>query len=153
MSADLKERILANVEFDTNGGCWLWAKGINKAGYGRLCRDGGVHLAHRESFSTFVGDPGGLLVCHKCDTPACVNPSHLFAGTSADNGGDMSRKGRATKNLKLKGSGHGNSKLTEPKVLEIRARAKEPFADLAKEFGVSSSTIEKVVYRSAWNHV
>lgn len=41
--------------------------------------------------------PDGYFVCHKCDTPACVNPDHLFVGTNADNVADRDKKGRVAK--------------------------------------------------------
>lgn len=74
--------------------CWLW-QGLKTAkGYGRYGKGG--RRAHRIAYSEFIGEiPSGLLVLHSCDNPSCVNPNHLFLGTSADNTKDMVTKGRA----------------------------------------------------------
>ena len=53
-----------------------------------------IRSVHRESYRVSRGDPTGKFVCHKCDTPACVNPDHLFLGTAKDNAGDKIAKGR-----------------------------------------------------------
>lgn len=50
--------------------------------------------AHRLSYAVFVGEPGELAVCHRCDVPSCVNYEHLFLGTKGDNNKDASMKGR-----------------------------------------------------------
>lgn len=81
---------------EPNSGCWLWTAGVGIGGYGRLwCGAGLTRYAHRFSYELAFGPvPSGMFVCHRCDTPACVNPDHLFLGTHRDNMRDMQQKGR-----------------------------------------------------------
>lgn len=75
-------------------GCWLW-EGALAGKYGVIVQDGKNLSAHRYSWELHNGDiPNGLWVLHKCDTPSCVNPDHLFLGTAKDNMQDALRKGR-----------------------------------------------------------
>lgn len=74
--------------------CWLWMGSTNNKGYGVLTVDGRSVGAHRYSWQEAFGDPGDLFVLHKCDEPACVNPNHLFIGTSSTNMKDCVSKGR-----------------------------------------------------------
>ena len=132
--------------------CWPWIGSLNN-GYGQWRNvAGGVELSHRASWRMFVGPiPEGKSMLHRCDNPICVNPSHLFAGTTADNVADMWAKNRANPGTS-RGEKHGNAKLTSEQVKEIRASA-EPGAVLAERYGISRTTISDIRRRRIWNHI
>lgn len=86
-SHTVPERILAHVDLDELTGCLLWTGNIHpKYGYGRLCVDRVVKLAHRVAYEAFVGPiPEGLTLDHLCRVRRCVNPAHLEPVTLAEN--------------------------------------------------------------------
>ena len=81
---------------EPNSGCWIWAGSVCGRGYGTIKdKFRAMRRASRVSWELHVGEiPNGMCVLHKCDTPVCVNPDHLFVGTNKDNSDDMCRKGR-----------------------------------------------------------
>lgn len=75
--------------------CWMWVGALSSRGYGSFRFNGKSISSHRFSYLHFNGEiPDGMIICHKCDTPACVNPEHLFVGSYADNNKDMFEKDR-----------------------------------------------------------
>ncbi|WP_309317397.1 hypothetical protein [Streptomyces salinarius] len=93
--------------------------------------------------------------CHTCDNPPCVEASHLWEGTSADNMRDRDTKGRGAR-----GVTNGRSRLDPENVRAIRARYvlgnnqhESNVAALAAEFGVKPQAIRDVVHRRTWAHV
>lgn len=80
----------------TENGCWLWTTKTDKDGYGIFHGLQNKQIrAHRFSWVMHNREiPEAILVLHKCDTPGCIRPSHLFLGTPKDNTQDMLAKGR-----------------------------------------------------------
>ena len=151
----LKERFNDKWVPEPNTGCWLWTAYIRSNGYGEIGRGGkyGRNIfAHRASWELHRGPiPDGLNVCHKCDTPACVNPSHLFLGTQKENIQDMISKGRRGY-TGMTGMTNHQSKLTEMQVLAIRESPKSHRV-LADIYDVSKTLIGIVKRKESWTHL
>ena len=99
--------------------CWEWTGSrLSDWEYGRIRDNGKNKATHRLSWELHNGEiPEGLLVCHHCDNPPCVNPKHLFLGGHSENQLDSFRKGRRKP---LRGERNGGSKLSTYDVLGIR---------------------------------
>jgi len=134
----------------SDSGCWIWTAYVTKDGYGSFW-DGTHHdearkkprmvLAHRWAYTRFNGEiADGLYVCHHCDTPSCVNPEHLFAGTQRQNVHDAIVKGRRHA---------GTVALSDEDVATIRAMHQGRYGDtirLARKYGTSKVTIHNIVH-------
>lgn len=150
------------------GPCWLWTacKRSKESLYGIFTLNHKSVSSHRVSWVVANGQiPAGIKVLHHCDNPPCCNPNHLFAGTSADNMADRDAKGRQAKGERngarlhpeamKRGGDNSNSKLHESDIPEIRRRrlAGEFLTVIAKDYGVSLSTIHLIGKGMTWKHV
>lgn len=134
-------------------GCLLWEGYLNWDGQGRIeiiqddgsVRETGVHRVAWELANGPI--PSGMVVCHKCDIPSCLNPDHLFLGTQIENMADRNAKGRTARGEKA-----GPSKLTEGEVRAIRAAA-GPRNIIGRRFGVSTATVRNIQIGLTWRHV
>ncbi len=158
--------------------CWLWRGPLYK-GYGRFWLGtqyqklsgksvfGSTIPVHRASHLMFNGSiPEGLLVCHKCDVPCCVNPRHLWVGTPKQNTTDMYQKGRAAVGDRngsrlyperiLRGNTHPRRKLGEAQVREIRhirESTKLSLREIGEMFGINLTGVHKIVTQRTWRHL
>lgn len=90
-----EECVAAHSAAPNEHGCVEWTGGRDQLGYGRISIRGTTVRAHRLSWELKNGPiPAGMIVCHKCDNPPCINPDHLFIGTHRDNAADRFAKGR-----------------------------------------------------------
>ena len=128
--------------------CWI----INQSIHYPSSIDNKKYLSSRLSYFFHNNiDPGPLHVCHKCDNPVCVNPSHLFLGTPKDNCEDMRNKNRS-----LAGIRNIHAKLAEKDVLEIRqlyGSGTHNQPELSKMFNVCQVTISQIVNNKRWKHL
>lgn len=122
------------------GQCWVWEAYRNKngAGYGVFRLAGRTVLAHRFAWAVEHGVWPNLYVCHRCDNPACVRPSHLYEGDQAANMADASSKLRLSS-----GESHPKTKLTLRDVEQI-VRSTSAAEEIAAQFHVSAVHIRRI---------
>lgn len=170
----IEKRFWEKVDKRSTNECWEW-KAHTVRGYGVFAL---THFksvrANRFSYELEYGKiPNGMLVCHTCDNPKCVNPKHLFLGTHQDNMTDKVNKGRQAKGdkhgaklhperfqfLHAKGAPQGSKNtrthLTENNVIEIKKLLKTniSMAAIGKKFGVTRFVIWKIKVGLAWSHI
>lgn len=138
--------LLSKIKIDAD--CWMWTGAKLYNGYGTMSFAKKAERAHRASYRAFRGPIGdGLWVLHTCDKPDCINPSHLFLGTPADNAIDRDTKGRGAR-----GAASKRSQLNDEIVRGI-LKDNRPNSEIAKEFGLTTAAIWAIKHRKTWKHV
>lgn len=143
-----------------DGGCWEWTGIKDHKGYGQFQESyfNGVkraqkhRKAHRFSFSIKNGEiPKGMIICHKCDNPCCVNPDHLFMGTDKTNKEDCVSKVRHAF-----GEKSGMAKLNEAEVIQIRQidqAGVRTRLSIAAQFKISGRMVTSICRYDNWKHL
>jgi hypothetical protein len=179
LSRPMAERFWKKVDKRGPDECWEWTGCKDECGYGHLGVNRRAAGAHRIAWELAHGAiPEGQEVCHSCDNRGCVNEKHLFLGTHLDNMQDCAAKGRQgaaygdkngsrlyperlvrgdTHPARLhpetkQGERNGRAKLTMQIVQDIRGRQTtgESLAALAREYGVTRTTVWSIIHRKTW---
>lgn len=139
----LADRFWRSIEYDTNGGCWLWGWSFSSTGYGQLSVNGVPRTTHVVAWELLRGAiPKDKFVLHRCDVRACCNPDHLFLGTQADNVADMIAKGRNATGFDLP-----QTKLSVDLanvILEAIAVGDRSQNQIARDLGVGATLVSNV---------
>lgn len=152
----LTKRFMEKVKAESLDECWEWQASLTRGGYGHFGiqwpgKNYTMERSHRTSYKLFKGPiPEGMLVCHQCDNPLCVNPKHLFLGTHKDNAMDMMAKGR--KNKEKRENRLNRRHLTQAEADSIRAdhEAGLSYTELMQKYDTSRPQICRVVLRQIW---
>lgn len=145
------ERFWANV--DRSGDCWNWTAWRDRNGYGsfRINAPRKCVKAHRFSYAIANGGipSGEHLVCHKCDNPSCVNPSHLFLGSPLTNARDMIQKKRNKPHV---GVNNPRAKFDVWDIICIRADRRS-YETIAKDYNITAGRVSEIRSRKIWRSI
>jgi hypothetical protein len=131
----------------------ILAQAIGSAGRAQvsICADRkpASKSVHRLVAEAFHGSPpeGRPMVCHKDGNPLNNRPDNLYYGTARTNGNDASRHGSIAR-----GHRNGNSRLTTRQAKRIIADRRSSTL-VAKEIGVSVSTVCRIRRGQSWKHL
>lgn len=139
------------ITYDINdNGCWInTSHSKNDQGYGRYYIKGKHYALHRIMYERHIGKiPEGLCLLHSCDTPSCINPSHLRPGTHKENSQDMVNKGRS----KI-GTSNYHAKLSKEDVLSIRKERKCNYEKLGAKYGIGRQSAWNVLHYKTYKNI
>lgn len=162
MRPDWAERFWAKVRKDGPvlrpelGPCWVWTAAKDE-GYGVFRVGGRAGRTVRATHCAWELGEGrvvarGMQICHRCDNPSCVRPSHLFEGTVLDNARDRESKGRGNQ---PRGEDHGHATMTEAlvrRIVKLR-RAGVTQKQVARIVGVRRCAVADIDAGRRWRHV
>jgi hypothetical protein len=149
-----EQRFWNKVDKRGEDDCWEWIGSKDRDGYGHIKIKNKMWVSSRFSYELHTGKiPSGMLICHSCDNPSCVNPKHLWLGTDKDNAIDRNKKGR----IEYKsGENSPRAKLTNKQANEIRnlyipkKHGVTSSCSLAKKYKISQRQILDIVKNKSY---
>lgn len=159
MSLARRVAFYKKIYWHTSQNCWLWLGPKSEGPYGRFTIKNALYSPHRVAFVLWnTAIPINMCVCHTCDNPRCVNPSHLFLGTTLDNVRDKIRKNRYSRvgnRGRVKGEKNGCAKLTEENIIQIRKLRKAglTYKEIGQKFGISRTHTTRICCMRNWRHI
>ena len=147
----LPDTFWSKVDEPDENGCWNWNAASSHGGYGAFDWEGKIARAPRLAAVDLFGPiRDGLFVLHHCDNPPCVNPSHLWLGTVADNNQDMAQKGRG-----IRGEHNPAARFNPGDIREMRRLRQQglPTRGIAERFDVAERHVRRILKREIWSHV
>jgi hypothetical protein len=160
LKLSIANRLAKYSSRNESSGCLEWHGYKDVYGYGvLLVSNNGIKKnkkAHRLSYEQTYGEiEVGKLVCHKCDVRNCIEPTHLFIGTPAENNKDMMSKGRYKSGGKPHyGENNPKAKLTRIQVDSIKVLFKYGITQkqIANSLSMHKSTIQRIASGKNWSH-
>jgi len=149
----IAETLASRSVLNAETGCLEWTGYKTAWGYGQLRVKQKTLYAHRASYEAHTGtSAAGKFVCHRCDNPCCIEPTHLFLGTNEDNMKDCASKNRTARQY---GEKSGKAKLTDAKALEIWTKRQNGFTNvaLAIEYDIDATVVSRIASKKAWGHI
>lgn len=151
-------RFWSKVEVGANSACWMWKGAVGGNGYGRFrLSRARTEQPHRIAWELANAEPlGTRIACHTCDTPLCVNPHHIYAGSALTNIRDAVERGQHTgSGMDQRGSLNPNSRLTEEDVIRIKAMIEGGASnrEIARHFPVGDAMVSRIRTGRSWAHL
>lgn len=139
------------------GDCWIWTAGVNSGGVPQMRLLASSQKRKTVITRRWIAEQIGLkaekkLVTNICQNKLCIAPDHLQVMTRAALQKRSAKTGyhkSPIRNKKLQEIGRKRAKVTQEQIDAIRASDKKQ-RELAEEYGLTQSTVSKIIRREMW---